>query len=427
MRYSQPFATPTPPLGSYPRYINGNPVTGTEGSIPPATAFDEDQIEIVTVIQNAGLTPDHNDLTQLWQAIQALIGQKFITTPIVKKVHGAGADFADLNAAFYWLSQYIITPSGFVTFMVAAGRWTYTNTVELSHPNSVRISIQGAALLGGSPDPSNMSVTGYHSGADGTNQIVYMRSIYATELSFTGGVSGFLILRGGVSLRYLLITGSQTVASPPGSGVPGGFGVGSGLECYDIVFIDGVSVWGFGAYGFYVQDGSIQCMTSLNCVVSYCHMGVWMNGGFVWLNCGNFICTSNADSGITMFGGWWRSGQVYVAGNDSHSVNGYGAVTLEGGADFWAGAPDIYFNNSVGVYIEGSSNWVGEGGAYWYNNGGGFVATGGVSYVNNSGFSANGGYDIIAQGNAYVLATGSGFSSTAPPINDLNYGAYIQV
>ena len=112
MRYSQPFGTPTPPLGVYPRYINGNPVTGTEGSIPPATAFDEDQIEIITVIQNVGLTPDHNDLTQLWQAIQSLIAQKYITSPIVKKVHGAGADFVELNAALYTRLRTYLTAIG---------------------------------------------------------------------------------------------------------------------------------------------------------------------------------------------------------------------------------------------------------------------------------------------------------------------------
>src|SRR5262245_16519103 len=142
MRYSQPFGTPAPPLGSYPRFINGDPVTGVEGSIPPATAFDEDQIEIVTVIQNVGLTPDHNDLTQLWQALNILIGRKFITTQITKTVHGAGADFPDMHAALSWLSGYTITTTGYVTFLVAAGRWTYTTPIVLDHADLARVAIQ---------------------------------------------------------------------------------------------------------------------------------------------------------------------------------------------------------------------------------------------------------------------------------------------
>src|SRR5215831_10784574 len=130
MRYSQPFGTPQPPLGQYPRFINGNPVTGTEGSIPPATAFDEAQIEIVTVIANAGLTPDHGDLTQLWQALMLLFSQRYITTHITKHVHGVGADFTDLNEAMRWLGSYVITPTGYVTFICASGKWTYQSAIE---------------------------------------------------------------------------------------------------------------------------------------------------------------------------------------------------------------------------------------------------------------------------------------------------------
>src|SRR6202008_1898933 len=112
---------PDPPLGQYPRFINGNPVTGTEGSIPPASAFDETQIELLTVITNAkggagGFPgdptlgdPDHNDLAQLWKALLSLFAQRYITTHITRTIHGAGADFTDLNAAMTWLASYIIT------------------------------------------------------------------------------------------------------------------------------------------------------------------------------------------------------------------------------------------------------------------------------------------------------------------------------
>jgi hypothetical protein len=161
VRYNQPFGTPEPPLGSYPRYINGNPTTGTEGSIPPARSIDEDQIEIVNVIVNAGLTPNHEELDQLWQALMALLAKKYITTNIIKHVHGSGADFVDLHAAMTWLAEYTITNTGYVTFMIAPGKWTYTATVELNHANINRVAIQGGALLGASPTRNSLSVTGY--------------------------------------------------------------------------------------------------------------------------------------------------------------------------------------------------------------------------------------------------------------------------
>lgn len=54
-------------------YINGNKQTGTEGSIPSAESFEHPQREILEVIAFAGLTLDQNDLTQLRQAIQAMV------------------------------------------------------------------------------------------------------------------------------------------------------------------------------------------------------------------------------------------------------------------------------------------------------------------------------------------------------------------
>ncbi len=77
MKYQPPFEYPVP--GSLPDgihnsdadavYVNADPSTGSEGSIPPAESIEHAQREIVNVIMQAGLTPDHTDLTQLYQAI----------------------------------------------------------------------------------------------------------------------------------------------------------------------------------------------------------------------------------------------------------------------------------------------------------------------------------------------------------------------
>jgi hypothetical protein len=65
MKYTQPFGVVDPNAS----YVNGNPATGTAGSIPPAAALEAAQREIVNCITQAGLTPDPANLTQLWQAI----------------------------------------------------------------------------------------------------------------------------------------------------------------------------------------------------------------------------------------------------------------------------------------------------------------------------------------------------------------------
>lgn len=59
-------ATPRPP------YVDGNPQTGQDGSIIPASFVNSTQAEILAVIEGAGLTPASNNLSQLLQAIQIL-------------------------------------------------------------------------------------------------------------------------------------------------------------------------------------------------------------------------------------------------------------------------------------------------------------------------------------------------------------------
>jgi hypothetical protein len=66
MKYNQPFGITTP---SAP-YINGNPSTGSMGSIPPAEAIEYPQREIVNAISDANLSPSNSDLHQLAKGVQ---------------------------------------------------------------------------------------------------------------------------------------------------------------------------------------------------------------------------------------------------------------------------------------------------------------------------------------------------------------------
>ena len=57
-------------------YTDGNPEHGILGSVVPAKAVEPPQRELIKVIEEAGLTPSDNDLTQLYQAIVKIIGVK---------------------------------------------------------------------------------------------------------------------------------------------------------------------------------------------------------------------------------------------------------------------------------------------------------------------------------------------------------------
>jgi len=65
-----------PPVGAIDPaapYIDGNPSAGVKGSAVPAAAIEHPQREILAVIEAAGLEPNTEDLTQLRQAVWALI------------------------------------------------------------------------------------------------------------------------------------------------------------------------------------------------------------------------------------------------------------------------------------------------------------------------------------------------------------------
>jgi hypothetical protein len=52
-------------------YTNGNPETGTMGSIPPAASIEYPQREIVHLISKTGMVPDNGDLFQLASGVQS--------------------------------------------------------------------------------------------------------------------------------------------------------------------------------------------------------------------------------------------------------------------------------------------------------------------------------------------------------------------
>ena len=68
MQYNQPYGVSDPNAP----YINGNPSTGTAGSIPPAASIEFPQREIINLITDAGLVaPSNNDLHQLARSVQS--------------------------------------------------------------------------------------------------------------------------------------------------------------------------------------------------------------------------------------------------------------------------------------------------------------------------------------------------------------------
>jgi hypothetical protein len=66
MKYQPPYGIADPDAS----YINGNPASGIEGSIPPAAAIEQPMREIVNVITASQFTPSDGDLAQLLRSIR---------------------------------------------------------------------------------------------------------------------------------------------------------------------------------------------------------------------------------------------------------------------------------------------------------------------------------------------------------------------
>jgi hypothetical protein len=295
--------------------------------------------------------------------------------------------------------------------MVAPGRWVYTQTVELNHANLNRIAIQGGALLGASPTPPNLSVSGYHSASDGTNQILYLRSVYATELAFTGGVTGFAILAPGATLRYLLITGSQTIGSDPS-----GYTAGNGCYVLEELFIDGIAIWGFGYQGLQIFQASVLCISSLSVTISYCWNGIVIQGGIfsAYSDTAYTNLVSNAVSGITAVGSDVWFGRVYIAGHGPPDGNA-AIQCIQGGLIACAPGGHLQINQS-GIIAAGAASIIFEYATINNHSSYGCYTYGTATvWLNYSNMYANAGMDVWCTNGSFVDATGATLSSGHSP------------
>ncbi|MBP2494928.1 hypothetical protein ABID82_007287 [Methylobacterium sp. PvP062] len=162
MQYNKPFDQTNPAAG----YVNGNPATNTAGSIPCAEGLEYPQREIVNAITAAGLTPTNGDLTQLAQAIKALIASTAIT-PVVAAVtlyvdSSTGSDATgdgsqakpfrtNARAIRYAASRYAFGGYGLLVQMLSAGAYDLPAVVT---------GVPNLTILGAPANRGNYLLTG---------------------------------------------------------------------------------------------------------------------------------------------------------------------------------------------------------------------------------------------------------------------------
>ena len=226
MLYRQPFDQPSSPNASYQ---NGDPVLGLPGSIADARAWEEPQREIINAITGAGLTPAVGDLTQLFQAMQAIAGQSNFQ-PIITQNRSyyvntsTGSDgntgltsstaFKTIGAAVAAVSKFYF--NGYtVTINIADG--TYAERVYVKNAQGGTL-----AFLGNSVNPQNVIIQGPAGDAFlVTNGIVTIAGVtFQTSTSYPSGAAGLGLSVGGsganvtcTNVRFLNCIGGWAVAT----------------------------------------------------------------------------------------------------------------------------------------------------------------------------------------------------------------------
>jgi hypothetical protein len=197
MKYVQPYGISDPNAP----YINGNPTTGTMGSIPPAASIEHDMREIVAVIQYAadhGLidfnnavcqNPSEADLQQLLKAIFGLSNRQRVVVPFTFYVNGATgndttndgltpvAPFKTITKAVNAASLYAPGPNA-ITIKIAAGSYVGFTLPFYSIPP---IIVEGDTLT-----PTSVVIDGGTQWAAGCGSYNTL-SIRYVKLQATGG------------------------------------------------------------------------------------------------------------------------------------------------------------------------------------------------------------------------------------------------
>lgn len=347
-----------------------------------------------------------------------LIGATYITSAITKTVGGTSPDFADLNAAYQWLSSYRITLLGSVTFQLAGNagagnalQHVYNTSVSLYHPDGARVTIKGGTLRAAQTAATALAYTGNTStarGNDKTSNLTTLRAVYATEIVLQGGASlsgsGFL-----GNFQDILVSSDGTGGSTAFSWISGNLSITRSAFA--------------GAGGAGLNIGSSYC--ALNGIVyAFGNAGTGAGaalGGQIALASGSTLITAgNGGSGIQAAGAQVKnfdggSGTIYsrANGGDGAYLSDCAALSVPATAVF-------YGNVGNGLTANGASVARVAGSQSGANGGAGFVSSNGGSYVDASNTTGpgNGTYGYFALNGAFLSrpgGTATGATAAASP------------
>ena len=222
-----------------------------------------------------------------------------------------GNPFATPHKAYDYLQGFRIKEGVTVTINCAAGTYTFTDTLEVSHPQGKRITLKGAALTGAAPVESDFVA------AAATNE-TFLRGRYATVFEFDSVVIAPCVdvEDNGAIIEDICFIRTQAVS-------------GNGLRCTsgEVTFLGSVSFHGFASDVLYAigsgatlrSSGSSLTVTNStntgiltfdgacaiisNTIVAYCNNGIQSDSGSMVDVNGGCVTRDNTGSGFRSLNG----------------------------------------------------------------------------------------------------------------------------
>ena len=210
MEYSPPFDQIG--INNNASYVNGNPATGVQGSIPNAPALEQPQREILDVITAAGLVPSATDLTQLDQAIDHKIAAAagLLSVSVTAPLTGNGTSGTPIRApTFVPPTSSVGGVAGFVpappintmNYVLTASGWAPATSGATATPVVVWVacssSIPGTTGLLEAPGTGNLGMVPFSDYG--------WRHIAVADVSgLAADLAGYLPLAGGTLTGRLI-------------------------------------------------------------------------------------------------------------------------------------------------------------------------------------------------------------------------------
>lgn len=360
MKYNQPYGVSDPNAP----YINGNPSTGTMGSIPPAASIENPQREIVNFISRSGLTPADSDLTQLAKAVQ----------------NGSVTFGLDTGSTNVLSAQLSPTPDqyfqGMLVRILVGNTNTGPATLDLNGLGAHNILLAGTTLVGGELIKNHITTLVYNAvgtvfeiiagggggavgGPPGT-----VGAYAATRILYIGSTMTITAAANEIAANVRAWAGGGGGGGANGGGLSAGGGGGEYAEGFFTVmpgngYTATIGAGGTPGAGTNGGAGGVSAFASI----------LTCSGGQ-----GGYYINSAGAMNVNIPGGAGGSGGGFrVPGGSSGCpmvLGGGNIMEAQGGFSYAGGMSPLVFsaspsNGNVGVYPGG-----GGGGAFSNGNGG---------------------------------------------------------